>query len=98
MDVTATAPYADRSRRDRAAASVTDLRARGEPFTWLLGGSLAFGVVMIIGFLMLVLWNGFVTFIPKPVAVVTTNDGTVIAGEPFRSERLQARTRCAWPR
>jgi phosphate transport system permease protein len=64
----------------------TDLRSRGEPFVWVLGGTLAFGVVMIIGFLLLVAWNGFETFIPKSIAVVTTNDGTVIAGEPSRAD------------
>ncbi|MBY0508745.1 MAG: phosphate ABC transporter permease PstA [Rhodospirillaceae bacterium] len=64
----------------------TDLRARGEPALWSLGGALALGVIMIIGFLVLVFANGIVTFIPKPLAVVTETDGTVTAGEPFRSE------------
>lgn len=64
----------------------TDLRARGEPALWVLGGALALGIAMIVGFLVLVAWNGVVTFIPKPIDVVTEADGTVTAGEPFRQE------------
>jgi len=69
-----------------AATRRTDLRARGEPALWVLGGALALGIAMIVGFLSLVAWNGIITFIPKPLAVVTQTDGTVTAGEPFRSE------------
>ncbi|MCW5751993.1 MAG: phosphate ABC transporter permease PstA [Alphaproteobacteria bacterium] len=65
---------------------VTDIAARGEPYTWALGGALALGIVMIVGFLALVLYNGATTFIPKPITVVTLADGAVVAGEPFRSE------------
>ena len=63
-----------------------DFKARGEPFIWIMGGALALGVLMIIGFLALVLWNGIVTFYPGPVEVVTLKNGQRIAGEPFRSE------------
>ena len=62
-----------------------DFKARGEPFVWVMGGALALGVLMIIGFLALVLWNGIVTFYPGPVEVVTLKNGQRIAGEPFRS-------------
>jgi phosphate transport system permease protein len=65
---------------------MTDLRARGEPFTWILGGALALGCAMVISFLLMVAWNGVTTFVPKDVVVVTTADGTVTAGEPTRSE------------
>ncbi len=67
----------------------TDLRSRGEPALWSLGGALAIGVIMIIGFLLLVLWNGIVTFVPKPIALVTEIDGRLTAGEPFRSETFR---------
>jgi len=69
-------------RRSRAV----DLTALGEPYLWTLGGALAFGCLMIVGFLALVLWNGMVTFWPKPIAVVTMEDGTRLAGEPVRDE------------
>lgn len=70
------------------AASIrrTDLRSRGEPALWVLGGALALGIAMIIGFLLLVVWNGVATFIPKPIDVVTESDGRITAGEPFREE------------
>ncbi|MBM3490474.1 MAG: phosphate ABC transporter permease PstA [Alphaproteobacteria bacterium] len=76
----ARAPDAVRSRS-------TSLRARGEPFVWLLGGALAFGVMMIVGFLLLVLWNGIAAFFPKPLAEVRLTDGSKLAGEPTRRER-----------
>ena len=66
-----------------------DFKARGEPFVWIMGGALALGVLMIVGFLALVLWNGIVTFYPGPVEVVTLKNGQRIAGEPFRSESFR---------
>jgi phosphate transport system permease protein len=70
------------SRRARAV----DLTAIGEPYLWSLGGALAFGCLMIAGFLMLVFWNGIVTFWPKPIEVVILADGSRLAGEPIRTE------------
>lgn len=64
----------------------SDLSARGEPFVWGLGGALCLGVAMIIGFLVLIVWNGAVAFWPKPIEVVRLKDGSKIAGEPSRSE------------
>jgi len=63
-----------------------DLRAVGEPFLWGFGGALAIGLLMILGFLLLVVWNGAVTFWPKRIAVVTMTDNSVIAGEQNRSD------------
>jgi len=70
----------------KSTARRTDLRSRGEPALWSLGGALAIGIVMILGFLALVFSNGIATFIPKPLTVVTETSGRVTAGEPFRSE------------
>jgi len=72
-----------------ARARVTDLSARGEPFTWALGGALALGIMMIVGFLLMVVVNGAVTFWPKQIAVVTLKTGDIVAGEPFRSEAFR---------
>ena len=71
------------SRRRRDAV---DLSARGEPFLWGLGGALALGILLIVGFLVLILWNGIVAFYPKPIRVVTLKSGKIVAGEPTRSE------------
>jgi phosphate transport system permease protein len=87
IDTTATADKTKSSVYRRAHAS--DLSAVGEPFQWALGGALALGCVLIAGLLLLVLWNGLVTFWPKPVEVVRLNDGTRVAGEPFRSESFR---------
>jgi phosphate transport system permease protein len=83
IEATQPAPRAARPR------TTTDLSAQGEPFLWALGGSLAFGVVMIVGFLLLVVWNGAVTFWPKPIEVVRLASGDVVAGEPTRSEQYR---------
>ncbi len=70
----------------RGRVRPSDLRAEGEPSTWLFGGALSFGVLMILGLLVLVLWNGATTFWPKPIDVVRLTDGSVLAGEPTRSQ------------
>ena len=74
------------SLRRAARAKASDVPARGEPFLWSMGGALALGVLMIVGFLVLVFWNGLVTFWPQPIEVVTLADGGVVAGEPTRAE------------
>lgn len=81
VSVAATPPTTGVRRIAHAALS-----ARGEPFVWGLGAALAFGVAMVVGFLLFVFWNGIVTFWPKPVAVVTLRSGSLVAGEPTRSE------------
>lgn len=64
--------------------------ARGEPFLWAFGGALALGLMMIAGFVVLILWNGITTFYPRPLYVLTLNDGSRLAGEVFRSESFSA--------
>jgi len=79
-------PTVARAGAGRARNYATDLAARGEPMVWAMGGSLAMGLIMIVGILGLIAWMGFTTFWPQPVSVVTTKDGQVLAGEVFRSE------------
>ena len=64
----------------------SDLSARGEPFLWGMGGALGLGLAMIFGFLLIVAWNGVITFYPKPIQVLTLKDHSLLAGEPVRSE------------
>ncbi len=75
--------------RTKGSMSSVDLPARGEPFLWGMGGALVLGVLMVIGFLALILWNGMITFYPKPLYVVTLENGEQVAGEPFRSEHYR---------
>ncbi len=87
-----TAPKSStRARPDAGSARnyATDLAARGEPMVWAMGGSLAIGLLMIVGILGLIAWMGFTTFWPQPVAVVTDRNGVVMAGEVFRSEAFR---------
>src|SRR4030042_4744341 len=63
-----------------------DFQARGEPFIWGLGGALVVGLLMIVGFLSLILYNGILTFYPQRIEVVTLNDGGSFAGELGRKE------------
>lgn len=62
------------------------LLARGEPMLWLTGGGLAICALMIAGLLTLVLWQGAVTFWPKPVERFVTVGGDVSMGEVTRRE------------
>ncbi|MDP1963738.1 MAG: phosphate ABC transporter permease PstA [Reyranella sp.] len=87
IDTAAPAAKAKSSVYRRAHAS--DLSAVGEPFQWVLGGALALGCILIAGLLLLVFWNGLVTFWPKPIEVVRLTDGAMVAGEPFRSESFR---------
>ncbi len=82
-------PRGQAASAENTAGRRTDLRSRGEPALWSLGGALALGIIMILGFLALVFSNGIATFIPKPIAVVTETGGQVTAGEPFRSESFR---------
>jgi phosphate transport system permease protein len=90
MEAKSTATYPDAMVATREVAVArhiaTDLTAQGEPYLWALGGALATGILMILGFLLLVAWNGITTFLPKPIEVVTLKNGGVIAGEPARFE------------
>jgi len=69
-----------------AARRGVHLKARGEPFLWGMGGALALGILMIVGFVTLIVWNGLAAFYPKPIHVVTLRNGSRLAGEPTRSE------------
>ena len=72
--------------RSRNALTGTNLTARGEPFLWGMGGALVFGILMVVGFLLLIFWNGITTFYPKPIQVVTLKDSSLVAGEPTRHD------------
>lgn len=68
---------------------IWDFKARGEPFLWGLGGALAIGILMIIGFVALILSKGIPTFYPEPIKVFKLNDGSIVAGEIARSQEFR---------
>ena len=75
-------------RRGSSDGSAT-LLAHGEPMVWLTGGGLALAMIMIIGLLVLVVYQGIFTFRPVPVVQVELHDGKVHLGEVTRRERYQ---------
>ena len=77
---------ADASARRRSRAAATGLRAYGEPLLWLTSGGLAASLMMILGLLALVLFEGIDTFWPLPVVRVEVADGPVVVGEVTREE------------
>ncbi len=64
----------------------TPLSARGEPLLWLMGLSLALCVVMIVGLISMIVFQGFTTFWPRPIDKVTLADGRKFLGIPIRDE------------
>jgi phosphate transport system permease protein len=85
-----TPPARRESGKPRSVRRLTaDLSALGEPALWGFGGALALGIILIAGFLAMIVWNGMTTFWPKPIVQVELRDGTLIAGEPFRSGRYR---------
>jgi phosphate transport system permease protein len=78
------APHRSATKVRAVRRYTADVSAVGEPWLWGLGGALAIGIILIAGFLAMILWNGIITFWPKPIHLVTLVDGTRIAGEPSR--------------
>lgn len=70
-------------RRPRGGIS---LAAQGEPWIWLTGGALGLSVLMIIGLLMLVVWQGLTTFWPAPITQIKLAGNKVVMGEEFRDD------------
>jgi ABC-type phosphate transport system permease subunit len=73
-------------RLRRRVSSHATLTAHGEPFVWLTGGALAVAVVMIVGLLGLVIYQGIGTFWPKPLLELKLADGKNLLGEIARQE------------
>jgi phosphate transport system permease protein len=73
----------------RRRSLTQDFKARGEPFLWGLGGALAVGLIMIVGFVVLILYNGLLCFYPERIQMVKLTDGSVMAGELSRSEAFK---------
>jgi phosphate transport system permease protein len=73
----------------RARKGRTSLLAQGLPPVWLNGGALVICLAMILGLLLLVLWQGLGTFWPAPVVEVHTLGGARYLGEVIRVESYQ---------
>jgi phosphate transport system permease protein len=53
----------------------------GEPFIWLTGGALALSLLLVVGLIGLILYNGLGFFWPKGVLRATLRDGKVVTGQ-----------------
>ena len=68
----------------------------GEPFIWLTGGALTLALLLVVGLITLIVWNGTGFFWPKDVTRLTLSDGSVMTGqiverEPVPGKRNQYR-------
>ena len=64
--------------------------ALGRALTWLTGGTLALNLLMILGLIALLLWNGAGYFWPRPLALLHLGDGAEVLGELHRREMVPA--------
>ncbi len=73
--------------------------AQGEPMVWLTGGSLVLGLVMIVGLLGLIFWQGGRTFWPKPITQLELATGDTVFGQVTQTDtyRPSDETMAAWP-
>jgi phosphate transport system permease protein len=60
----------------------------GEPFIWLTGGALTLALLLVLGLIALIVWNGMGFFWPKEVVRLTLADGTVMTGQIVDREPL----------
>ena len=79
-------PHRYRQRKGKKAST---LHSYGEPMVWLTGGALGVALFMILGLLLLVVWQGVVTFWPEPVVKITTANGDTAMGQVIRSESFR---------
>ena len=61
--------------------------AYGRVLTWLTGGTLALNLLLIIGLIALLVWNGAGTFWPRPLMLLKLTDGTEALGEARAHDR-----------
>src|SRR5207253_11323275 len=85
-------PKQTRPIKRHGASPLTTLSAHGAPLVWLTGGALAMAIFMIVGLLVLVVYQGLQTFWPTPVVQLTIDSGagtTTMLGEISRTEKYK---------
>jgi phosphate transport system permease protein len=63
----------------------------GEPFIWLTGGALTISLLMVVGLIGLILYNGLGFFWPARVVRVTLKDGKVFTGSIAEREAIHGK-------
>jgi len=72
------------SRRRRGVRS--SIFSRGEGLIWFTGGAQGFGLMMILGLMVLIVWQGMVAFWPLEIERHRMRDGSTLMGERTREE------------
>lgn len=62
----------------------------GPSLTWLCGGALAFNLLLVIGILVLLAWNGLGYFWQRDLVQLDLKDGTRLLGEVWEVEQVPA--------
>jgi phosphate transport system permease protein len=75
-----------KAKRGRFRGGGQSIIAQGEPIVWMNGAGLVICTAMVVGLLLLVLYQGITTFWPRPLIQVRTIDDKVHAGEVTRNE------------
>ena len=70
-----------RFQRRNIRSPFSALMAHGEPWVWLMSGSLAVAVTMIVGLLLFITVRGSLHFWPRPLYEITLRDGETCLGE-----------------
>jgi phosphate transport system permease protein len=60
----------------------------GDPFVWLTGGALAASLLMILGLVLLILFNGLGQFWPDNLSELSLKDGQKLLGEIWEREAI----------
>ncbi len=76
-----------RYQRQNVRSPFSSLMAHGEPWVWLMSGSLAVAVMMVIGLLLFITARGSINFWPRPLYEITRLNGEKLLGEVISRER-----------
>ena len=77
------------------------MKSRGRAFIWLCGGALAFNLLLVVGQLGLIAWNGLAYFWQNDLVAYELDDGSKLLGEvhareEFRPDGLPADAALPW--
>ncbi len=73
----------------RQPSNYNVLRSQAEPLIWGTGGALVIALVMIVGLLAFIFWQGMATFWPRQIVQMTLLGGKVILGEVLDGENYK---------
>ncbi|MBI4827980.1 MAG: phosphate ABC transporter permease PstA [Nitrospinae bacterium] len=65
-----------------------ELYRTGDPLIWLTGGALAFSLLMVVGLIALIMYNGLGFFWPKDIVRYTLADGRQVMGQLSEREEI----------